>query len=380
MPYYQTLKERRLSLGLSVLDVSAQTRLKPEFIRAIEEHNLDLFSDDFSYVRYFVHAYADAIGVNWAMIKDEVDRDVNRFAQARDGALRKAQTRMIETMPSIQTKSKTIRSKRRKRKRSFLENSAGNLSRRMSWGNLRLGRVIALAAGAAMILLLGLSWVQNSAASSAVEKRKAERTSQLAAQEQETQRLADDLKARKGDAQSSEPEKQVIHLAGTEEENVYTVEGFTFDHSTIHLTFNALGGQSVTVTWNGVPAFSEAVNGQASYDLQAGMSGQLVVTFQVPSVYNSLTVEDTPIPANYTLRDDNGGNRIVLNIVYSDKKEDTSSSNSSSQSETSNSDEENQTVTPEEPLYEDPGYDPGYTEEIPSDSDEYAAPIDEGLY
>ena len=56
MAYYHILKERRTNLKLSIQDVSNQTRLAPQYIQAIEEHNLDVFSDDFSFVRYFVHA------------------------------------------------------------------------------------------------------------------------------------------------------------------------------------------------------------------------------------------------------------------------------------------------------------------------------------
>ena len=87
MAYYHILKERRTNLKLSIQDVSNQTRLAPQYIQAIEEHNLDVFSDDFSFVRYFVHAYCDAIGVNWQAIADEVDMDINEVAHQKDMAL-----------------------------------------------------------------------------------------------------------------------------------------------------------------------------------------------------------------------------------------------------------------------------------------------------
>ena len=50
MAYYHILKERRTNLKLSIQDVSNQTRLAPQYIQAIEEHNLDVFSDDLSFV------------------------------------------------------------------------------------------------------------------------------------------------------------------------------------------------------------------------------------------------------------------------------------------------------------------------------------------
>ena len=104
MAYYHILKERRTNLKLSIQDVSNQTRLAPQYIQAIEEHNLDVFSDDLSFVRYFVHAYSDAIGVNWQAISDEVDVDVNEFAHQRDMALTMAQRRMVEQMASVERK------------------------------------------------------------------------------------------------------------------------------------------------------------------------------------------------------------------------------------------------------------------------------------
>lgn len=330
MPYYQTLKNRRESLHLSVLDVASQTRLKPEYLRAIEEHTLDLFSDDFSYVRYFVHAYADAIGVNWEMIKDEVDADISAFARARDGALHQASMKMIETMPSVTPSATDRRKKRKKRKQSFLENSASSLSRKMSWGNLRVGRLLMLVGGLLLVLLLAFSWLQNSLSASAISRSKSERTAALKEQEEETQRLAKDLQSRKDTEQTEPVSAPEIRLEGTDEENVYRVYGYTTDHPVVHLSFYAIGGQTVSITWNGVPAFSQVVSGDTSYDLAAGASGQLVVTFQYPSVYDSLSLDGTAIPANYTLRDANGANRIVLDIVYSEAPASTASQSSES--------------------------------------------------
>ena len=56
MRYYEILKKRRTDLKLSIQDVSAQTRLAPEYIKAIEDNDLDVFSDDLSFVRYFIRS------------------------------------------------------------------------------------------------------------------------------------------------------------------------------------------------------------------------------------------------------------------------------------------------------------------------------------
>ena len=135
MEYYQILKQRRLDLNLSIQDIAVQTRLRPEYIRAIEEHNLDIFSDDFSYVRYFVHGYCDAIGVNWDYIKDAVDADVMAYAAARDQALEQAQVKMIQSMPSAKPSKQTSRANQKRRTQKNMKNSASKLSRYISWGN-----------------------------------------------------------------------------------------------------------------------------------------------------------------------------------------------------------------------------------------------------
>lgn len=379
MPYYQTLKYRREDLGLSVQNVADQTRLKPEFIRAIEEHNLDLFSDDFSYVRYFVHAYCDAIGVNWTMIKDEVDADVSKWAHARDQALYDAQVRMIQTMPSMKADKSRTRKTRRKRKASFLENSAGSLSRKMSWGSSKtMTRLIVIGVGVAVGGLLMLGYFQNSSAQRALEQQRAERTAELEQKEIETRRLADDLKSKKDDSAKVEQTKPVLKISGLEEENSYDVRGYTMDQPVVHISFYAIGAQTVTITWNGVPAYSQAVSGAGSYDLQAGGSGQLVVTFQSPSVYNALSLDDTEIPANYTLASPGGGSKITLNLIYSEKAPEENASLQAS-SEQPQQDAAQTAEDPNAGLYEDPYADPnGIIYEDPAmgyGEEDYTAPI-----
>ena len=140
MAYYHILKERRTNLKLSIQDVSNQTRLAPQYIQAIEENNLDVFSDDLSFVRYFVHAYSDAIGVNWQAISDEVDMDVNEFAHQRDMALTMAQRRMVEQMASVQKSKKTTKEKRRRRKRKPKKERKSRLQR--GFKNMLVVRVL----------------------------------------------------------------------------------------------------------------------------------------------------------------------------------------------------------------------------------------------
>ena len=73
MTYNKILKQRRQALQLSIQDISSQTRLAPNYIQALEENHLEVFQGDVSYIRYFVQAYCEAIGVNYAAISDEVE-------------------------------------------------------------------------------------------------------------------------------------------------------------------------------------------------------------------------------------------------------------------------------------------------------------------
>ena len=75
------LKEKRLELGLTVEDISEQTRLTQKHIKALEEGNLDFFQDDLTYLRFFVKSYCEAVGIDFEEIKDELRESVNDYTQ-----------------------------------------------------------------------------------------------------------------------------------------------------------------------------------------------------------------------------------------------------------------------------------------------------------
>ncbi|WP_289756838.1 helix-turn-helix domain-containing protein, partial [Faecalibaculum rodentium] len=112
MRYYEILKKRRTDLKLSIQDVSAQTRLAPEYIKAIEDNDLDVFSDDLSFVRYFIRSYCEALGVNWSMLQEEVDGSIKHYAHLRNMALTQAQKRMAASMPMDTNESRVRRTGR----------------------------------------------------------------------------------------------------------------------------------------------------------------------------------------------------------------------------------------------------------------------------
>ena len=187
MAYYHILKERRTNLKLSIQDVSNQTRLAPQYIQAIEEHNLDVFSDDFSFVRYFVHAYCDAIGVNWQAIADEVDMDINEVAHQKDMALTMAQRRMVEQMASVQKKKKKSSTKKKK---SWFQKHVSRTSSSLSTNQSQLIKVLVLIGIVGLCVLSVINFGLRAISNQKLQTQEALRQEQLSKKEQETNKLA----------------------------------------------------------------------------------------------------------------------------------------------------------------------------------------------
>lgn len=189
MAYYHILKERRTNLKLSIQDVSNQTRLAPQYIQAIEEHNLDVFSDDFSFVRYFVHAYSDAIGVNWNAISEEVDMDVNEFAHQRNMALTMAQRRMVEQMSSVQKTKKPVK-KKKKSSSKWFQKHVSRTSSSLSAKQSHLIRVIVLIGIVGLCILSAINMGLRSISNQKLANQETLRQQQLTKKEKETNKLA----------------------------------------------------------------------------------------------------------------------------------------------------------------------------------------------
>ena len=192
MTYNQLLQQRRLDLKLSIQDVSNQTRLAPEYIQAIEENNLDIFSNDFSFVRYFIHAYCQAIGVNWEAIQQEVDQSINFYAHQKNMALTQAQRNLAQNMTYVSSEPKKRRDKGKKH--NHYQASITRTSRSLHWSKRRLSKV-AIAAIVGVVALLAVSnLVINSIADRQQRIEEENRRQELIAKEQETQRLAEEKK------------------------------------------------------------------------------------------------------------------------------------------------------------------------------------------
>ena len=208
MAYYHILRQRRQDLNLTIEYVSSQTRLAPQYIQAIESHNLDVFSDDFSFVRYFVHAYCDAIGVNWNAIKDEVDKDINAYAKQREMDLSMAQKRLVQQMPNVSS------TQRKKPARSRFQKSVSSFSRNMQWKRKWDIKKLLLIAVVIVCLFAAFNFWLDSQAANEAAKLEANRQEELRQKEEETDRLA---QQRQDTREKQEYNFEVLSV----EENVY---------------------------------------------------------------------------------------------------------------------------------------------------------------
>lgn len=300
MAYYHILKQRRLDLNLSVQDIAIQTQLSPEFIRAIEENNLDLFSDDFSFVRYFVRAYADTIGVNWQAIAPEVDAHIAAYARARDMAMTQAQRRMIE---NIQQKNQKKQPKKKKRLKNPFRNSAGKISRSLNWNpKNRLSRTLILTVIAVLAVLGILSYAVDSLAARNSANARAVRQQELQAKEQETQRLADQLKSQKsaGTTETAVPEEQPVHVAGDSSVvNAFHVSNLKASDDVV-IELHTAASTSISVYLNSELQTSDTVDGNWSWSCHPDRDSVLEVEIHSFTDGDTLKVDGTDVPLNPT--------------------------------------------------------------------------------
>lgn len=73
------LKEKRLELGMTIEEVSDQTRLTQKHIKAMEEGDINFFHDDLSYLRFFVKSYCDVLGLDFDDFKDDLHKSIDAY-------------------------------------------------------------------------------------------------------------------------------------------------------------------------------------------------------------------------------------------------------------------------------------------------------------
>ena len=92
--FNEILKAKREELHLSIADVSERTRLTERYIIALEERDIHAFEDDLSYLRYFVRAYCDAVGVPFEEVRQDIQEALDEYGQEKEMAMTQTHTDM----------------------------------------------------------------------------------------------------------------------------------------------------------------------------------------------------------------------------------------------------------------------------------------------
>ena len=311
MAYYHILKERRTNLKLSIQDVSNQTRLAPQYIQAIEEHNLDVFSDDFSFVRYFVHAYCDAIGVNWQAIADEVDMDINEVAHQKDMALTMAQRRMVQQMASVQKKKKSST----KKKKSWFQKHVSHTSSSLSTNQSQLIKVLVLIGIVGLCVLSVINFGLRAISSQKLATQEALRQEQLSKKEQETNKLANQRQKAK------EAEALVVEKMDGET-NAYQLSNIQSDVKKLDLSITLPTKSKITLTKDGetINDDTKVYTGTFTHSLELSENCTFEISIETYSD-NSITIDGKEISFDKTDWQEGEPAVITLQVGKGNQKE-----------------------------------------------------------
>ena len=311
MAYYHILKERRTNLKLSIQDVSNQTRLAPQYIQAIEEHNLDVFSDDFSFVRYFVHAYCDAIGVNWQAIADEVDMDINEVAHQKDMALTMAQRRMVEQMASVQKKKKSST----KKKKSWFQKHVSHTSSSLSTNQSQLIKVLVLIGIVGLCVLSVINFGLRAISNQKLATQEALRQEQLSKKEKETNKLANQRQKAK------EAEALVVEKMDGET-NAYQLSNIQSDVKKLDLSITLPTKSKITLTKDGetINDDTKVYTGTFTHSLELSENCTFEISIETYSD-NSITIDGKEISFDKTDWQEGEPAVITLQVGKGNQKE-----------------------------------------------------------
>lgn len=311
MAYYHILKERRTNLKLSIQDVSNQTRLAPQYIQAIEEHNLDVFSDDFSFVRYFVHAYCDAIGVNWQAIADEVDMDINEVAHQKDMALTMAQRRMVQQMASVQKKKKSST----KKKKSWFQKHVSQTSSSLSTNQSQLIKVLVLIGIVGLCVLSVINFGLRAISSQKLATQEALRQEQLSKKEKETNELANERQKAK------EAEALVVEKMD-DETNAYQLSNIQSDVKKLDLSITLPTKSKITLTKDGetINDDTKVYTGTFTHSLELSENCTFEISIETYSD-NSITIDGKEISFDKTDWQEGQPAVITLQVGKGNQKE-----------------------------------------------------------
>lgn len=75
-----SLKERREELGFTLKQMSDKTRVPVNKLQAIENGDLKFFENDFTYLKFYVRYYCNALHLDFEMYRDQLDLALDEFS------------------------------------------------------------------------------------------------------------------------------------------------------------------------------------------------------------------------------------------------------------------------------------------------------------
>ena len=100
------LQENRLEQQKSIDDISNITKMNINIIANIEEGNVDFFSNDLAYLRYYVRSYVSALGIEIEDLDQKLESSTLEYTQSIEVLEQEKVEQLNET---IKTKNKTIK-------------------------------------------------------------------------------------------------------------------------------------------------------------------------------------------------------------------------------------------------------------------------------
>lgn len=76
------LKENRIKQKKTIQDISDYTKMNINIIRNIEEGNVAYFSNDLTYLKYYVRSFANAVNVDYDSLADKVEESTFEYTQS----------------------------------------------------------------------------------------------------------------------------------------------------------------------------------------------------------------------------------------------------------------------------------------------------------
>lgn len=75
-----SLKERREELGFSLKQMSDKTRVPVNKLQAIENGDLKFFENDFTYLKFYIRYYCNALHLDFEIYRDQLDLALDEFS------------------------------------------------------------------------------------------------------------------------------------------------------------------------------------------------------------------------------------------------------------------------------------------------------------